>query len=106
MKKIQGVAVGLGLALLLAAGAGLAADAPAAAAKVSTPLEYRGYSFAEYRGIEKRSEYVAMSDGVKLAVDLYLPADGPAAEGWPVILEYTPYTGAYIDLNNGPVHRL
>lgn len=73
--------------------------------RVSRPLEYSGYSEKAYSDIEKRSFYVPMSDGEKLAIDAYLPDGGPA-ESWPVIIEYTPYTRAFIDIKNGPLRRL
>jgi len=73
--------------------------------KVSKPFEYCGYTFPEYTGVKKISEYVEMSDGVKLAVDIYIPTNGPERKGFPVIVEYTPYTRAFIDLKNGPLHQ-
>lgn len=71
--------------------------------RVSKPFEYAGYTEAEYGGIEARSAYVSMSDGVRLAVDLYLPADGPKRNSYPVILEYTPYQRSRIDPATGEV---
>jgi len=70
--------------------------------KISRPLEYGGYTFPEYQGFKKFSKYVEMSDGVKLAVDIYLPEDGPARESFPVTFQYLPYTRAFIDLKDGP----
>ncbi|OGP59413.1 MAG: hypothetical protein A2V67_07315 [Deltaproteobacteria bacterium RBG_13_61_14] len=100
-------------ALLAAAVLGWAFSLPAkekpaepGAEKVSKPFEYRGYTSEEFKGVQKFSEYVTMDDGVKLAVDIYLPADGPAQTAFPVIMEYTPYTRAFIDLKNGPIHKL
>src|SRR5437868_2972279 len=44
--------------------------------KVSKPGEYKGYSKSIYKnGYQLSSEYVAVSDGTKLAVDLYRPKD-------------------------------
>ncbi len=64
--------------------------------KVSEPFNYSGYSAAEYSSYIKSSEYVTMSDGVKIAVDIYLPADGPEdLDGYPVVFQYTPYGRAY-----------
>jgi uncharacterized protein len=82
----------------------LLASAAPAAEKISEPFHYQGYSFAQYPKIEKSSAYVPLSDGNKLAVDIYKPAGGPETS-FPVIVELTPYTRAYIDLNNGPLHR-
>jgi hypothetical protein len=45
------------------------------------------------------SQYVAMSDGCKLAVDVYLPHDesGRVAEGpWPTIVIFTPYYRRFV----------
>lgn len=65
-------------------------------AKVSEPFHYSGYSTADYRSYTKKSEYVTMSDGTKIAVDIYLPADGPEdSDGYPVVFQYTPYGRAY-----------
>jgi putative CocE/NonD family hydrolase len=64
--------------------------------KISRPLEYSGFSFPEYSSHKKFSEYVEMSDGVKLAVDVFLPADGPECTSFPVVFQYTPYTRSYI----------
>ena len=43
------------------------------AEKISQPFHYSGYSRAEYRDYEKLVTYVPLSDGVKLAADIYLP---------------------------------
>ncbi len=64
--------------------------------KVSQPFCYSGYSDAVYSGYKKTSEYVEMTDGTKLAVDIYLPDDGPALESFPVVFQYTPYGRAFI----------
>lgn len=41
--------------------------------------------------VDKRSEYVTMPDGVRLAVDYYLPRDLAAGKRLPVILQQTRY---------------
>jgi putative CocE/NonD family hydrolase len=64
----------LGLAAALAAFAPLAA-APAVPA----------------HGIALEEAWIPMPDGVRLAVDLYLPADRDPDERHPVLLEYLPY---------------
>lgn len=53
------------------------------------------WTFSESYSYEKRSEYVEMSDGTKLAVDIYMPDDYDG-EACPVIFQYTPYGRAYI----------
>lgn len=64
--------------------------------KVSRPFEYSGYSEAVYKDYEKSSQYVEMADGIKLAVDIYIPAGKNPKEKYPVIFQYTPYGRAYI----------
>jgi len=88
-------------------GAGNLASMPAAAGSepgkqkpppppgsVSKPGEYSGYSEKTYKGYELSSQYVAMRDGVKLAVDLYRPKEtsGKVTESpLPVLWMHTPY---------------
>lgn len=64
--------------------------------KISEPFNYSGYSSAVYSDYEKTSEYVEMADGTKLAVDIYLPANGPEQEVFPVVFQYTPYGRAFV----------
>jgi putative CocE/NonD family hydrolase len=61
--------------------------------KVSQFGRYQGYSEAIYDGYERRSQYLALDDGTRLAYDLYLPTrDGIAADKpLPALLKYTPY---------------
>lgn len=63
----------------------------------SSPFEYSVYSEAIYKSYEKASQYVEMSDGTKLAVDIYLPSDckEEAADSFPTVFQYTPYGRAY-----------
>ena len=73
-------------------------DAPSVsgeAARVSRPLEYGGFSYPEYDGFIKSSEYAEMRDGTKLAVDIFLPSGGPKSESYPVIFLMLPYTRAF-----------
>lgn len=66
------------------------------AEKVSKPFEYSGYSSAEYTSYEKRSEYVEMDDGVKIAVDIYLPKGSKNdAKSFPTVFQLTPYGRAF-----------
>ncbi len=71
--------------------------------RVSAPFTYSGFSSPEYQGYTKTSQYVPVSDGTKLAVDVFLPADGPAQSSFPVVFEYTPYDRAQIDPATGEV---
>jgi len=101
VKKLPAV-----LALAFISFAALAAEKAASQPeKVSKLFEYSGYTSEEYKSYKKISAYVPMSDGVKLAVDVFIPADGPDKKSFPVVIEYTPYTRAYLDLKNGPLHK-
>jgi uncharacterized protein len=55
--------------------------------------EYRGYSEAKYDGSKRISDYLALSNGIRLAYDLILPTKGgvPSSEALPVLFKYTPY---------------
>jgi uncharacterized protein len=59
--------------------------------RVSMPGRYRGYSEAEFRGFDYSSRYLTMRDGVRLAVDLYLPKGLEPGRKIPTILEQTRY---------------
>ncbi len=74
--------------------------------KASAPFEYRGYSFPEYESYVRNPQYVEMSDGVKLAVDVYLPTDGPERKNFPVAFRFTPYSRAFIIPNGAWQARL
>ncbi len=80
----------------------------ASGVKESRPGVYRGYSEARFSEWTKTSQYVAMSDGVKLAVDIYRPAvNGRAVdEKFPVVWIHTPYRRAYTDANGNLVNPL
>jgi putative CocE/NonD family hydrolase len=80
-------------------------------AKESRPGVYHGYSEARFSEWQKTSQYVSMSDGVKLAVDIYRPAvNGRAVdEKFPVVWIHTPYRRAYTDPKGtlvNPLERL
>jgi hypothetical protein len=61
--------------------------------KVSLFGKYQGYSEAGYDGNERRSDYMTLSNGTRLAYDLYLPTKKgvPADKPLPVLFKYTPY---------------
>jgi len=80
------------------------ADPEDSTKRISTPFVYSGHTFPEYRGMRTFSAYVPMSDGEKLAVDVYLPVDGPARSAFPVILSYTPYKRSAIDPDTGEIY--
>ncbi|MEM8988090.1 MAG: CocE/NonD family hydrolase [Pseudomonadota bacterium] len=74
--------------------------------KVSEFGLYEGYSDANaYDGYERRSVYVTMRDGVRIAVDYFLPTKNGkvAEEKLPVLFHMTPYGRAWS--MNGEVVR-
>lgn len=76
--------------------------------KESRPGVYRGYSQPRYTEWVKTSQYVAVRDGTRLAVDIYRPAiDGKAVnERFPVVWVHTPYRRAYIDASGKQVNAV
>ncbi|NLG74899.1 MAG: CocE/NonD family hydrolase, partial [Xanthomonadaceae bacterium] len=77
-------------------------------AKESRPGVYRGYSQARFSEWIKTSQYVAVRDGTRLAVDIYRPAiDGRAVEErFPVVWMHTPYRRAYKDASGKVVNAI
>ncbi|MBE0460920.1 MAG: CocE/NonD family hydrolase [Candidatus Aminicenantes bacterium] len=67
--------------------------------KISKLGKYKGYSSPIYNEWIRTSQYVAVRDGTKLAVDIYRPAkDGkPINEPLPLIWTHTRYHRAYVD---------
>ena len=61
--------------------------------KVSAFGKYEGYSEAMYDGAKRRSDYLTLSNGTRLAYDLILPTKKgiPAGGRLPVLFKYTPY---------------
>ena len=55
--------------------------------------KYQGYSEETYDGNKRISDYLTLSNGTRLAYDLYLPTkhDVPADKPLPVLFKYTPY---------------
>ena len=64
--------------------------------RVSEHFKYSGYSAPEYKSSSKETTFVAMSDGTKLAVDVFLPKDGPKIDKFPAIFIFTPYGRSYL----------
>jgi len=64
---------------------------PQAQQKVSAPGQYSGYTSPEYKSFTVTSQYITMRDGVRIAVDIYMPADGPARDKFPTVLVMLPY---------------
>jgi hypothetical protein len=71
--------------------------------KVCSPFTYSGFSSPRYTSHTKTSQYVTVSDGTQLAVDVFLPSDGPDRSSFPVVFTYTPYDRAQIDPATGEV---
>lgn len=61
--------------------------------RVSEFGKYQGYSEELYDGNKRSSDYLALSDGTRLAYDLILPTRNsvPADKPLPVLFKYTPY---------------
>ena len=76
----------------------------AAQPKVSKPGVYSGYSKKIADGWQRSSQYVAVRDSTKLAVDLYRPTNNGqvVTTPFPVVWQFTPYRRALYD-NNGKV---
>lgn len=54
---------------------------------------YQGYTQKVYDGYSRASDFLALSDGTRLAYDVYLPTlkGVPASKAFPVLFKYTPY---------------
>ena len=65
--------------------------------KVSEFGKYQGYSEAIYDGNKRISDYLTLSNGTRLAYDLFLPTKKgiPANKPLPVLFKYTPYTRTF-----------
>jgi len=87
--KLLGVLV----LLVLVAGICLFHKKSPAQEKVSSFGKYEGYSATIYDGARRTSDYLALSNGTRLAYDLILPSRKgvPAGERLPVLFKYTPY---------------
>ncbi|GAB4343139.1 MAG: CocE/NonD family hydrolase [Candidatus Abyssubacteria bacterium] len=97
MRKCAAMCFGLVFAITCVTACATTRDA-STRRRVSRPFEYSGYTTAEYKSHVKFSEYVEMSDGTRLAVDVFLPSGGPERASFPVVFQYTPYTRSYIRL--------
>jgi len=55
--------------------------------------KYQGYTQKVYDGTSRASDFLALSDGTRLAYDMYLPTKKgvPASQPFPVLFMYTPY---------------
>ncbi len=96
LKKIFGFFAFLLLALVALTGALYFGKTPDNTLDITDP--FFGFNGLEeiYRGYEKKSVYITLRDSTQIAVDYFLPTDGPQAAGFPVIFEYTPYGRSYV----------
>ncbi|MCP4302086.1 MAG: CocE/NonD family hydrolase [Gammaproteobacteria bacterium] len=85
-------------------------SAPGAAAassitRVSRPFVYEGYSRREFASFEQSSEYVSLSDGTRIATEVYLPEGyigaGTEPAAYPTIFVLTPYMRLKVDTETG-----
>ncbi|MDP5172365.1 MAG: CocE/NonD family hydrolase [Bacteroidia bacterium] len=70
---------------------------------VADPFAYPEADAAAYDDFSFQSTYVELSDGTRIAADVYLPVGGPPAASFPVIFQFTPYNRAILIPNFGPV---
>lgn len=73
--------------------------------RVVAQSDYQSPDMPAYKDYERTSQYVRMSDSVRIAVDVYIPTNGPERGKFPVILKLTPYGRAYIGPDVGFVLR-
>ena len=57
----------------------------------SSPGKYAGFDQKTYKGFKYQSQYIAMSDGVKLALDVFLPKKLETGKKIPVITYFVRY---------------
>ncbi len=81
------------LVILVGAGLAYAFSRSPGNEKISELGRYQGYSEKMYNSHIRRSSYLTLANGTRLAYDLILPAkDGiPAVEPLPTLFKYTPY---------------
>jgi len=89
MKHLPGSVLLASIASITLAAAAAATTEP----KVSKPGQYSGYTSARFDGHRLTSQYVAVRDGTRLAVDVFLPTQGGkvASDKLPVVWMHTPY---------------
>lgn len=74
---------------------------------VSGLFQYANPQNPVYKGFTKHSTYVPLSDGVKLAVDYFIPQNKNQETGpLPAVVFYTPYNRSYLFPHMNPVLKL
>jgi uncharacterized protein len=63
--------------------------------------KYQSPDRSFYKTYSRSSQYVPLSDSIKIALDVYLPEKGPKKDNYPVVFVMTPYGRAYIAPNIG-----
>lgn len=58
---------------------------------VTDPAQYLASRPVTHAVPRPRSQYLEMPDGVRLAIDVYVPEGEPAKDGFPALLHFTPY---------------
>jgi len=96
-KKVWKKVLPIIAAILLLVTLGVACQGKAQQEKISEFGKYQGYSEAIYDGSQRTSDYLTLSDGTRLAYDLFLPTKDnvPADKPLPVLFKYTPYDRAW-----------
>ena len=73
-------------------------------AKQSNHFLYSGYTSPQWKNQAKQSQSVLLADGSRLALDIFLPTEGPNSGPFPVAFIHTPYGRAAIDLKTGKIY--
>lgn len=75
--------------------------------RISRPFAYEGYSEAVFDNVERSSTYVTMSDGARIAAEVYLPTgfsgDGAEPRKFPTISVLTPYMRLRVNTETGEI---
>jgi uncharacterized protein len=76
--------------------------------RVSAFGKYQGYSQPIYDGSKRTSDYLKLSDGTRLAYDMFLPTlkGVPANKPLPTLFKYTPYDRAWTILDQNGKNNL
>lgn len=79
-----------------------------ASGRISTLGRYEGYSEAGFDGWVRTSQYVAVRDGTRIAIDIFRPTQQGVlhTESLPVIWEHRRYQRAFIDENGAVSSQL